>query len=446
MKTRTVLSLGLSTVVLAGTSIGLLSQHGPSAFASARSESRAERDASREAGLARHALGVGDPLAAIAHAETAVGLRPQVASFRALLGQAYLKAGRFASARTAFADSASLDPADGKVALDLALTQIATGDWDAARQTLTANNGLIAISDRGLALALAGDPVGAVAMLDAPAHAANADTKIRQNLALSLALAGRWQDARKLVAVDLAPDEVDARMQQWATFAHPAAADDQVAAMLGVTPSADPGLPAQLALQGAAPQVADALTTTRVTAATPVVAAPLPAASAVATTPDAGSAGFPVAVAALSGVTFAPPHEVVQPLEGHAVTAALAVAPTVSRAMTVVRHDPNRSMHAATAGTWFVQIGAYDNAGVAKDAWTRVSRRFARFGGQQPQGMSITVAAGSFYRLSLGGFARADAATLCHQYKATGGACFIRPGAGDQIARWARSDRQLASR
>ena len=60
--------------------------------------------------------------------------------------------------------------------------------------------------------------------------------------------------------------------------------------------------------------------------------------------------------------------------------------------------------------------------------------------------MNISSAAGNFYRLSVGGFARADAAALCRRYKAQGGDCFVRAGAGDKVALWAKGNRQLASR
>ena len=190
-------------------------------------------------------------------AEAAVGLRPQVASYRMLLGQSYLKAGRFGSAREAFADAMTLEPGNGKAALNLALAEIATGDWAGARKTLDAHTDIIAVSDRGLAMALAGDPAGAVDVLIAATRSPEADAKTRQNLALSLALAGRWRDARSVVAVDVAPGEVDKRILQWAAFARPTSASDQVAALLGVTPVQDPGQPVALALNApVAPAVA----------------------------------------------------------------------------------------------------------------------------------------------------------------------------------------------
>ena len=73
-------------------------------------------------------------------------------------------------------------------------------------------------------------------------------------------------------------------------------------------------------------------------------------------------------------------------------------------------------------------------------------RSNASFAGQTPSGMSITSKAGSFYRLSVGGFARSEAITLCQNYKAKGGTCFVRAHAGDQVAVWARPGGQLASR
>ncbi|MFX6040683.1 hypothetical protein ABTE96_22175, partial [Acinetobacter baumannii] len=81
-------------------------------------------------------------------------------------------------------------PDDGRAALSLALAQIATGNWEGARATITAHANHIAPADRGLAIALAGDPAGAVDILTAAARAPEADAKTRQNLALALALAG----------------------------------------------------------------------------------------------------------------------------------------------------------------------------------------------------------------------------------------------------------------
>jgi len=97
-------------------------------------------------------------------------------------------------------------------------------------------------------------------------------------------------------------------------------------------------------------------------------------------------------------------------------------------------------------GDWYVQIGAYDSADVARDAWVRARQRFAGFSGTAPAGMTFKTASREYYRLSVGGFSRADADATCRAYRAKGGTCFVRAGAGDQIAQWAKGGVQVASR
>ncbi|MDQ0837719.1 SPOR domain-containing protein [Sphingomonas faeni] len=93
---------------------------------------------------------------------------------------------------------------------------------------------------------------------------------------------------------------------------------------------------------------------------------------------------------------------------------------------------------APATGTRYVQLGAFDSATVAKDAWNRASRRFAMLAGHSPNGMTFKANGEDVYRLSVGGFSRSSADTLCRQYRAKGGACFIRQGAGDVMAQWLR--------
>ncbi|KHA63289.1 SPOR domain-containing protein, partial [Sphingomonas sp. Ant20] len=99
-----------------------------------------------------------------------------------------------------------------------------------------------------------------------------------------------------------------------------------------------------------------------------------------------------------------------------------------------------RGVRAISAGTgdWYVQIGAYDNAGVARAAWSQATRRFDGFSGRQPNGMAFRTNGEAYYRLSVGGFGRDEANQVCRRYRATGGACFVRQGAGDQMALWLR--------
>jgi Flp pilus assembly protein TadD len=403
--------------------------------ATAASDTGALRRAAAQASDAEKLLKKHKADKAIDAAEKAVALDPRNAGYRTLLGQAYLAAGRFQSAAAALGDAVALDPADGQAALHLALAQIATGDWGAARNTLALHEGSIPASDRGLAIALAGDPAGAVAILTNAARVPGADAKTRQNLALSLALAGRWNEAKAIASLDMSPADVDQRIMQWAAFAQPTGSADQVAALLGVVPVADGGQPQQLALRVTSPNVAAVAQ-----AVDPVDAyMPGPGAApveAVATkteaTPDVGTVSPMVAK-----VAFAPRREIVQAIP--------EVAPRVENIDRVAAVKPAvRTAAVAPAapifakGGYFVQLGAFDSAGVAKDAWSRLSRRHRALAAMSPSGAQISSGGATYYRLSVGGFARGSADSLCRSVRAAGGRCFVRASAGDAVASWSR--------
>lgn len=467
MKTRTLLSIGLSALVLTGTVGGAMF---PGFVASAASAENPKRAAS-EAAAARKFIAKRKADKAVQHAELAVSFAPNVAEYRALLGQAYLLSGRFASARQALSDALTLAPNDAGVALNLTLAQIAQGDWSGARRTLDEHDNINA-SDRGLAYALAGDPMRAIEILEPAARAADASPKTRQNLALSLALAGRWPEAKSMAAIDLSPADVDARIMQWASFSRPTNAYDQVASLLGVRAIQDAGQPTALALVIPAQNVG-------VAAAEPVetpVAAPVdtympgtPTNAAEVATQVSAETGVevaavepapviepvvePVAVAGTTpSVIFGPRTEVVQ-------TVAVAVAPVRVQTAPSIRPNAIRVARAPVAapapqrvasyakGNFYVQLGAYDSPGVARDAWGRTSRRVPGLARHTPQGMNVSTKSGNFYRLSVGGFARNDADALCHSVRASGSTCFVRAGAGDRVASWIRpGETRLASR
>lgn len=434
MNKRTITSLSLSALMIGGTMAGVA--YGGIAVASSRSDAAAAKAAAGNAAKANKALAKGDPAKAIGFAEAAVALMPQDATYRTLLGAAYLKAGRFTSAHAAYADVLQLSPGNGKAALNLALAMIAEGQWDEARKLLDANAATVPASDRGLAIALAGDPVGAVELLTAAARSPDADAKTRQNLALALALAGRWAESRQLVGVDMAPLEADARIVQWAAFAKPVGAADQVSALLGVVAVKDPGQPVALALNAAVP--VSAMAATEEPAETVVPAEPPVEVAAVEAEAPAAAVAMPSD--GTTKVVFGERREIVQALPASSTIPAPGAFKTKLAAV-----QPAAAPTVATPakGNWFVQLGAYDNAAVAKDAWGRATRRYPAFAQQAPAGMAFK----SFYRLSVGGFSRASADTMCRGYRAKGGACFVRTAAGDQMAQWAKPAKtQMAAR
>lgn len=457
MKTRMVLSLGASALLLGGTMVGCTGTDGGIASASDRNAAAAGRTAARDAARAGNALRKHDAAGAVVDAEAAVALQPRNGDYRVLLGQVYLQNGRFVSARDAFRDALALAPANGKAALNLTLAQIATGDWSGARATLGDHPSTITPADRGLAMALAGDPAGAVAVLTEAARSGNSNATIRQNLALSYALAGQWQAARVVAAADMSPADVDARMEHWAAFAHPASASDQVASLLGVQPVEDAGQPVALALNAAVPAgaaVAAAAPPVDTAELSPDAAAPQAVALHKAE-PDGGRVLAEQEVPKAAAASTSAPAQVAAPAAPAARPSRVAtIAAPVGPVKVAAASHPMRDLRpgstaglTAAKGNWFVQLGAYHSAGVAKDAWSRATRRMPSLANRGPSGASITTKAGRFYRLSVGGFARADAVQLCQRVRIAGGECFVRAVAGDQVAQWVRQPGvQLASR
>ena len=192
-------------------------------------ESKQLQIAAEAAAKATTALAALNYRSAIRSAETAVEYAPRNATYRMLLGQAYLGAGRFASAETSFADTLTLTPDNGRAALNLALTEIAQGKRDKALSTLADYREKLAVSDYGLAVGLAGDVETAISTLESAIRGGDTDVKTRQNLALSYAMAGRWSNARVMAMQDLSGNDVNDRIAQWAGFVRPGSTFDQVA-------------------------------------------------------------------------------------------------------------------------------------------------------------------------------------------------------------------------
>jgi len=376
--------------------------------------SSASGQPSGEVGLATRALAAlaaNDPNTAVGYAEKAVENTPNEASFRALLGSAYFAAGRFASAEAAFKDSLSIDANQPQITLKVALAQIAQGKNAEAIVTLDSARGTIDPADYGLALALAGRPGDAVAMLGAVARAVGADARVRQNLALSYALSGDWTSAKTIAAQDVPADQLDGRMQQWLQLANPAKPGDQLAALIGVTPAAsDPGEPTRLALAKPDTQVAQAAPAEQpvpqVAEATVPPIGPMEAAPGDA--PVASSPSF------TAEVTAPPPPPAAKP------------------ARVVHARLPKVAIRRAGKSGAVMQIGAYGNAQRVAAAWNAAARRYGALREYTPMSARFDSPKGTFYRLSVKGFASMNEANaLCTSLRRGGGTCFVRKVAGD---------------
>jgi D-alanyl-D-alanine carboxypeptidase len=394
---------------------------------------------------AQAALEKGDTAAAVQLAERAVAGSPTDAGFRALLGNAYFAGGRFASAEAAYKDSLSLLANQPSLILKLALVSIAQGKTDEALAQLDAAHDYLDPADYGLALALAGQPASAVAVLEPAARAVGADARVRQNLALAYALQGEWTAAKTVAAQDVPADQLDARVHEWMSFAKPAHASDQVAALTGVTPAAsDPGQPTRLALNPQAPRMASAAPVAApVAEPEPVMVAeaptpaPLPVeyAAAPAPTPQ------PVIVAAADPV---PAIEAPKPQPKRVAAKAPAPRPALSpRAASFTDSRPavrKAAFPKAERGNSnaVVQLGAYSSRNSVGVAWNNFAKKYPALRGYTPATARFDGPKGTVYRLSVQGFVSdGNARDFCGALKRAGGNCFVRTVAGDAPVRLA---------
>jgi D-alanyl-D-alanine carboxypeptidase len=396
---------------------------------------------------AEKAMAKGKTDRALTFAELAVEADMQNRDYRGLLARIYMSQGRFVSAERTLMDVMDLGQVDPRTVISLALSRIAQGNVDSAVSLVEANRAIVPVSDYGLTLALAGRSGDAISILTDAIRTDTASARTRQNLALAYALDGRWRDARVMASQDMAQTQVNERIAEWAQFARPQAYTLRVAGLLKVVPNmADTGQPVRLALNSSTPA---AFAQVDVPVAPADFAAPEPVVelAAVGPAPVTDRAGFAaveteVQVAAPVAIAAAAEAPLIKAPEGPA-KAATSTAP-VKLALADVPVFKSR----ASGGTHVVQLGAFNNAAVAKDAWAKLSRRYGMLNNYESAKTTVTVNGRKFVRLSATGFSDAGSANAaCSQIKSQGGACFVRNSTGGAPVRMAsKAGRRIASR
>jgi Flp pilus assembly protein TadD len=431
---------------------------------------------------AQAALAEGQLATAVQLAERAVQNTPNDAGFRMLLGNCYFAAGRFASAEAAYLDSLTLLPGQPEVIMKMALVQIAQGKKSEAAYVLNAARDMLDAANYGLALALAGQADDAVAILNQVARQPAADARVRQNLALAYALSGDWTMARTVAAQDVPPDQLDARIQQWMAMATPSRPSDQVAALTGVTPSADPGMPQQLALNRAPqPQQAEAYAYAVTPEVQPQVqpqpqaqpepqplfaeipAAPPPPPALPEPAPVLAQAApvEPPAPAVVEAVqTLIEPIAEAAPVQPAEAPVAIE-APVILASAPVVRDLPTKFEAADEAPAYVdisetvrraaadsrkgngrsksvVQLGAYSSPQRVTVAWEQLKKKYPALRNYTPMRARFDGPKGTVWRLSIKGFdSQREAIERCSLLKGRGGSCFVRTVAGDAPVQFA---------
>ncbi|HEX5645174.1 MAG TPA: SPOR domain-containing protein [Erythrobacter sp.] len=394
---------------------------------------------------AKVALEKGHVTKAIAHAESAVLADPRNAQSRALLGAAYLEAGRFQAAATSFSDAMALGDSDPRTVLSYALAQIALGNSREAVIALDGARDDLDPADLGLALALAGDTGTGVEVLSEALRNGESTSKLRQNLAYAYALHGDWRAARIMAAEDVPADQVSDRIGEWAQLAAPEYFQQRVASLLQVTPAYDGGQPAQLALANFpshGEMVADAAATTDAPQyATADTAAPdtgelAPVAAAPAQT---FAVAFGQEVTAPAPVT--PRGPVVQQLPSEYAAAAETKKPATPKSRLATSSSQRRmaATSDSNAGTHLVQLGSFSSRANAERAWSIYQSRYPQLSGRDVVITQAVVGGKTYFRVAAAGFGARSASSLCQTVRAGGkGGCIAYaasrplPGAVDR--------------
>ena len=431
---RSILPLGLAGAIALAMAAG----------AGFSSGAVAKPGADKAAAEAQKALAKGNVEKAIGLAEALVAADPRNASYRTLLGQAYLRAGRFESAATTFNDAMKLGDNSSRTALSLALADVGAGRKGEAVAILNDWRDAIPAADLGLAYALADESGRGVAILSDALRGGDNSPKVRQNLAYAYALDGRWREARVMAALDVPPDQLDARISDWVMKARPEDSKLRVASLLRVPMVADSGLPAALALNASGDQEQLAAETGAVRNAAPMVAAAgeLPAADApVETLAQYQPVDAPVAAApATTGQTpeaFSQAFNsapVVQPLpqigpEAMTPAPVTRMAVAAARPKTIAHRPGLRPRHALAkvagrGSTHGVQLGSFASEQGARRAWGHYASKNPELRNFKMTITQATVKGKRFWRVAAAGLDWRGANGLCSAVKNRGGVCF----------------------
>ena len=382
---------------------------------------------------------------AIAIAEQAALAAPRDPAAKAELGHSYLAAGRFQSARAAFDDALVLGDVSPRTALGFVLSSIALGDNSAAIETLEEWRDAMDPADLGLAYALAGNPeMGAQILTNALRSGQNTPV-VRQNLAYANALGGQWASARIIAAEDVDPGELDQRISQWASVARPEDYTARVAALLGVQPQVDAGMPTRLAISGAtAPEQLLAQAAAASEAAPATASGELPPVDLLAANGAARELKPLAQPVGARGGTQTNPADFDRAFSGESTSAASRVVSNPVVQSTPVRTsvasapapkpEPKpaapapvreRADTASTlaGGTHLVQLGSYGSEADAKRGWAILAKRYPQISDREQVITRARVRGKIYYRLSAGNLASSSARSLCASVKARGQGC-----------------------
>lgn len=365
-------------------------------------------------------------------AERAVAKQPQSAENRARLAQSYLSAGRFVSASTAFEDAIALGDKAPTTALGMALSYIGSNRNAEAVTLLGQWREAMPVGDYALALALAGQPAQAVAILSAAIKQGDNTPKHRQNLAYAFALDGHLPEARVIASQDVPVDQIDARISEWALQASVGSQQSRVAALIGAPLRSDPGVPSQLALNPspATPALAVSESPAPTASELPPVGADAPALAMVepqAELPAAAEPELPTALAAASPavrafVSSPVVQDVASPVPAPQRMARAKLVTPVA-APKPKAGAPRRAAAPVVQGSHVVQLGSFTTEAGAHRAWGIFVRQDPSLKDRELRITQATVNGRRYWRVAAAGYDMASARSKCSSVRGSGKDC-----------------------
>jgi len=335
------------------------------------------------------------------------------------------------------------DPGNADALNDLGIARDLQGNFAGAvgpyKQALLAQPGMTAAEvNLGLSLALSGNGPEALQYLGPLATGQGATPKIREDYAAALTAAGREDEARHVLSIDLTPDQIQPVLDSFnaiiAAAQAPLAPPPPAAVSALVAPTAPQVRTATVA---AAPLPGDPpMLTPAAPPAVPDIVAPPP--DDTPANVDAAYTGPSPIPGAVSSSTPAPSVSAEAAADDAAPAPSRAVqkiavkqpamadpAPAATAAAATLAADPAPAP--ASAAGYQVQLGALNSAPAATDAWNSIAGRMpALFAGRNPEIESATVNGRTFYRLRTGSFpSRGDAEKFCGEVTSAGHACTV---------------------
>lgn len=389
----------------------------------ARTESSGNADAAREIygklvarypeqpaghlGLARTSYRSGAPAEAAQHYRTALTYAPQSVDARYGLGKALLAADRPRAAIEQFDRLVAQEAADTRpyVAKGVALDML--GRHEQAQPVYRKGLELAPMNvalrtNLGLSLALTGDYKTAVRVLEDAARDPKATARTRQNLALVYGLAGKMGDAATAASADLGDGAVRRNLAYYRALRSARAISD-VAAEPRVRPDApDAGAGStQLAAVHATTGPDGSATAEPAAARIPPVAEAAP----VPLTPDAGAPAMAEPSSDTAAQAADPASADLPRDPADAAEAATDVRDPASGVATTGDAKPDREP--ASAGSYWVQVGALRSQTAAKLEWDRLKGAHANLLADLRLALQKAELPekGTYYRLRAGPFA-----------------------------------------